>query len=96
MELETNKIKIFWWNTKDRIKTGIASVFDFIGIPPMVNDVDIPDYASGIYLRISHSKRFTIVSVNGRDFWFNRLTGKFDGTGTGTVQNPVDEANNLI
>jgi len=24
---------------------------------------------------------YTIVSVNGRDYYFHRLTGRFDGTG---------------
>ena len=35
-------------------------------------------------IRIEASKRFTIINIDGMDYWFQRLTGKFDGIGYAT------------
>ena len=52
-------------------------------IPGTIQPVSINDALSGQTLDVRIGPLFTCISVNGRDYYFRRLTGKWDGTGTG-------------
>ena len=54
-----------------------------IRCPGFVEDIALNDQVTGRQLTISSSPYFTRISVNGRDYYFDRLTGRFDGTGMG-------------
>ena len=43
---------------------------------------DYHDQVTGDHVRISVSTLYSILRINARDYYFNRETGKFDGTGT--------------
>jgi hypothetical protein len=51
--------------------------------PGFIKDVEIQDETSGHSISVKSTALFTIVTVNGRDFFFHRLSGRFDGTGSG-------------
>ncbi len=36
---------------------------------------------TGDRIRIRVDRRFTVLTVNSREYWFRRLTGRLDGTG---------------
>jgi hypothetical protein len=61
----------------------LGCLLNKMGIPGAVREVSIDDKATGQYIQVSTGRLFTRLSVNGRDYFFNRLTGRFDGTGTG-------------
>jgi hypothetical protein len=69
-----------WW---DRLVAGFGTVVNWLRIPGFVKDLDRFDEVSGQSIFISSSSRFTKISVNGRDYYFHRLTGRFDGAGSG-------------
>jgi len=50
-------------------------------LPGFVQPIDYADKVTGDRFRVCVGKRYTIISVNHRDYWFRRSTGKFDGTG---------------
>lgn len=53
------------------------------GLPGFVREIELEDEATGQHLSVRVSPFFTRISMNGRDFYFDRFTGRFDGTGTG-------------
>ena len=52
-------------------------------MPGLVRDVEISDGLTGHQLRIRNGPLFTKLTIDGRDFYFNRFTGELDGTGIG-------------
>src|SRR5262245_59172746 len=52
-------------------------------IPGTVRNYKIADPTNNQIITISVGDSFTRISVNGSDYYFNRLTGKYEGRGTG-------------
>jgi hypothetical protein len=44
--------------------------------------VEVNDAITGHRIQVKAGTLFTCITVNGRDYYFHRLTGKFDGTGS--------------
>ena len=61
----------------------IGKVFNLLSVPGAIKDIDIQDNLSGQNLKIRVGVLFTLISINGRDYYFSRLSGKFGGTGSG-------------
>lgn len=67
-------------------------IFSLLDIPGFVKPLEYPDRVTGDYIRIRISSRFTIISVNNRDYYFKRLTGRFGGTGYALCScSPIEE-----
>ena len=43
--------------------------------------MDYADNVTGDHIRIRVGRRFTVVAINNREYWFKRISGKFGGTG---------------
>lgn len=57
-----------------------GELLHFLKAPGFVRPMD--EYiAGGVSLRVKTSPRYTILVVNGVEFFFNRESGKFDGYG---------------
>ena len=54
-------------------------------IPGTIRDYKIADPGNNQIITISVGDSFTRISVNGSDYYFNRLTGKYEGKGTGCL-----------
>ncbi len=61
----------------------VGFLFCRAAVPGFVRDVELHDEATGNHIRIRPGVIFTVLSVNGRDYYFHRINGKFDGTGSG-------------
>ncbi len=70
------------------IRTGsygiIGRVLNFFRVPGHIQPIDFEDGVLGKRICVSNSGFYTKVSIGNRDLFFNRISGKFDGTG-GTV-----------
>ncbi len=66
-----------------RIRKSIGRFLNGLKIPGQIRDILIQDDLTGQEIDIAVGIFFTRISVNGRDYYFRRLTGKFDGTGMG-------------
>lgn len=62
-----------------------------INAPGFVAPIDFADKVTGDYIHIRVTSRFTVITVNHRDYWFRRLTGKFDGTGYSVCKPTIEE-----
>jgi len=58
-------------------------VLNSLRIPGPVRAYKIADPVNNQIITISVGESFTRISVNGSDYYFNRLTGKYEGRGTG-------------
>ena len=46
-----------------------------------IRDVEIHDEATGRHLAVKNGDSFLKLSVDGRDYFFDRWTGEYTGTG---------------
>ena len=67
----------------DWLAHAAAYVADRLRLPGAVRPCEIEDPVTGDRISISVGPRFTRLAVNGRDYYFERVTGTFDGTGSG-------------
>jgi hypothetical protein len=75
-----------------RVLAGKA--YNLAGVPGIVRDCDYSASVCNARIRVSAKEMFTIITVNGLDIYFHRLTGRIDGVGFGTTANSytTDEA----
>jgi len=59
-----------------------GALFNLAGIPGLVQECHYKGAAAKAEITVSRGKLFTIISVNGLDIYFHRLTGSIDGVGT--------------
>jgi hypothetical protein len=64
-----------------RFKGWMGLLANRLGLPAVLSEIEITDELTGQRVSIRKGVYFTIVSLDGRDYYFKRLTGKFDGTG---------------
>lgn len=60
----------------------VATLLNKMGLPGFVTPISFDDELTGQTINIRISDYFTIISIDGRDLYFHRLNGKFDGTGS--------------
>ena len=66
-----------------RLHEAIARLFDRCRIPGFIKPITLKDEVTGQTITIQTGHLFTIINIDGRDYYFHRLTGRFDGTGMG-------------
>jgi hypothetical protein len=69
-----------------RCKRFLGMGLSRIGFPGLIKPMSWKDETTGQNIDVSVGDLFVCLSVNGRDYYFNRLTGEFDGTGSSSTQ----------
>lgn len=71
------------WRTRlrDKVLLGLGRLVRHLCLPGFVSNVSFDDLVTGQHFSVRSNLLFTVISVDGRDYYFHRLTGKFDGTG---------------
>lgn len=59
----------------------IGAFINWLGWPGFVQETDYHAKGAEIRVRVKRSRRYTTITVNGIDIYFDRLTGQIDGTG---------------
>lgn len=72
-----------WQIWRSRLVYEFGVFCNRVGLPGAVRDCDIEDELSGQSLKIRTSPTSTLISVNGRDYYFDRFSGRHNGTGMG-------------
>lgn len=65
-----------------RVRQWLGRAFNKVGAPGAIREIEVKDKLAGQHFAVSIGELFVCVSVNGRDYYFDRLTGRFDGTGS--------------
>jgi hypothetical protein len=59
----------------------IGQLMQWLGLPGLVSPFRYRDDAAGLDVSVRTSPRYTILTVNGTEFFFWRENGHFDGVG---------------
>ncbi len=65
-----------------RARQCLGRVLNRIGMPGAIRPMEFKDKLAGQHLAVSIGELFVCISVSGRDYYFDRITGRFDGTGS--------------
>jgi len=68
---------------RDWARLGVGRILEFMNAPGVIRNTLIEDSLSGQRVEISVGRIFVRLSVNDRDYFFDRISGRFDGTGSG-------------
>jgi hypothetical protein len=52
-----------------------------LGLPGAIANAEIRDDLTGQEINVTVQAHYVRLTVNGRDYYFDRITGRFDGTG---------------
>jgi hypothetical protein len=66
---------------KGRFKQWSGKILNCAHMPGAIQPMDFEDRLAGQHFSVSVGELFVCVTVNGRDYYFDRITGRFDGTG---------------
>jgi hypothetical protein len=67
---------------KGRLRDWLGQGLNRIGAPGAIAPVEIQDHATGQQIAVAVGALFVRLTVNGRDFYFDRITGHHDGSGS--------------
>jgi hypothetical protein len=59
----------------------LGRLLNVLGMPAFVRSCDYRSQAIGATVKVEHRDLFTIITVNGLDVYFSRITGIIDGVG---------------
>lgn len=71
-----------WQRLGGRVRLYAGAFLNHWGCPAHFQAVTIHDEVSGQTIAIETGRLFSKLTVNGRDFYFRRLTGRYDGSGS--------------
>lgn len=64
-----------------RLRALWGKLFNLAGLPGFVRDCDYKAGITDAQIRVRAGEMFTVITVNGLDIYFHRLTGAIDGIG---------------
>jgi hypothetical protein len=67
---------------RSRIRTTVGRMANRLGLPGTIRVVDIHDATAGHRVTVTIGVNVLRLTVNGRDFYFDRLTGRYEGSGS--------------
>lgn len=67
----------------ERIKQRAGYLFNSLGVPGFVKPTKVYDRLTNTHIEVRLGGSFTVVSVGGKDYYFRRFTGEYEGSGMG-------------
>ena len=75
------------------MREALGRLLNWLGWPGFVQESDHMATAASVIVRVRKTRLFTVITVNGVDVYFDRLTGRIDGTGvsakSGLLRGPI-------
>ena len=72
-----------WQIWKTRLRINLGMLLNRGRVPGAIQPFKYDDLLTGQRLEVRLTPLFTILTVNNRDYYFWRISGRFDGTGSG-------------
>ena len=66
---------------RSRLRQVLGEILNRSRLPGAIAPIQLADLVTGSRIEVSVSAVFTRLSIDGRDYYFDRITGAFDGTG---------------
>ena len=67
---------------RSRVRAGVGRLLNKMRVPAAIRPVEIFDKIANRHVAVAVDDLFVTVTVDGRDYYFDRITGRFDGTGS--------------
>jgi hypothetical protein len=67
---------------KGRLREALGNALTRCHLPGALQEARVHDPLTGTELTVHIGALYTVVTVNGRDFYFDRVTGSYSGTGS--------------
>jgi hypothetical protein len=67
---------------RSRMRAGVGRLLNKLRVPAAIQPVEITDEVTMRQVAVTVDDLFVRISVDGRDYYFDRMTGRFDGTGS--------------
>jgi hypothetical protein len=64
------------------VKFHLGKIANLFGFPAVVRECDYHSRTLGAFVTVKKLELYTVVTVNGVDVYFNRLSGSIDGVGS--------------
>ncbi len=68
---------------RDRVRDAFCAALHRLGAPGAIRPISYRDQVTGQQLDVRVGRRYTQLTVGGRDYYFDRVTGCLEGTGSG-------------
>lgn len=65
------------------VRDGIGRLLNRLRVPGCIRPVEFIDETTGRHIKVTTGSLFTRISVDGRDYYFRRISGRYDGSGMG-------------
>ena len=72
-----------WQRWRDGLALLLGRLAHRLGFPTILRPFDLTDEMTGQRISLRVGLLFARLTVNDRDYYFRRFTGRFDGTGIG-------------
>jgi hypothetical protein len=67
---------------RSRMRAGVGRLLNKLRMPAAIQPIEITDEITKQHVAVTVDGLFVRISIDGRDYYFDRLTGRFDGTGS--------------
>lgn len=71
----------------------IGKLLNFIRFPARVNKCDYRSAGLGVTVKVEHRDLYTVITVNGLEVYFKRISGNMDGVGTSRASYTIPASN---
>ena len=75
-----NRAETGWMLCKDALATAVGWCLEQLKAPAALREFEFVDPETDETVYLATSERFSVLTIGLRRFYFDRLTGKFDGT----------------
>lgn len=75
-----------WDIVRGEAKQIVGKLLNGLGAPGFVVPMKIHDSLTNTQIEVRLSGFFTVISIDGRDYYFKRLSGRYDGSGMALSQ----------
>ncbi|MHB8626942.1 MAG: hypothetical protein ACYDBJ_09725 [Aggregatilineales bacterium] len=71
-----------WWSKiVVKMEWQFGGLLNWLRLPGVIKPVTVYDSLTNTQIKVATGHLFTVVSINGNDYYFRRLDGKYDGSG---------------
>jgi hypothetical protein len=66
---------------RGRVREAFCRLLNRWGVPGAIKPMDFQDAVTKQHISVQYGLFFMVLTIDGRDYYFDRITGRFDGTG---------------
>jgi hypothetical protein len=85
-----------WTKVRRRVVRAAGKTLEFCHVPARIREFEYVDPATNEIVYLSTGARYSVLHVGAKKLFFDRVTGRFDGTGELLLQERVADRLELL